>query len=213
MADVKLSVEDVRRARGVAMVEVDETPAPAVPNVPGGSPETQDDRDGVSSTVSTEPPRPTVVDAPRAEARRRRARHPDAASALGEARPPPDAQASTTKARRTGTDWPAMVAEATREGVAATAKKHQLNEKTLRWWKWRLAGATPSVPPVATTAKKRARGAGPSARPAQAPAASPDGDVEAALRAGLANLIIEHGVGRALEVFNLVVARMRAVAG
>lgn len=112
-------------------------------------------------------------------------------------------------------DWRALVEEARDAGIAAVAQLHGVNPKTLRWWKWRLSASetgTSRKRAASVTAEAQSGPAVAKPRRTAATHATADADVEAALRAGLARLILEHGTTRALEVFRVVVERLREAA-
>lgn len=229
MDGVKVTVADVRRARGDRDVDLDEgmpaeepsamqlgespLPAPTTSAPPekavgalavgdGGSPDHPPARARrVSKTSAPVPAAPTATTVAESTM-------PEVGTRSRKAKTAVDARGSQR-------DWRALVNEARGAGIAAIAQLHGVNPKTLRWWKWRLSASETG------TSRKRAASATTEAQVEPA-AAKPrrtastrtaaDADVEAALRAGLARLILEHGTTRSLELFHVVVERMREAA-
>ena len=52
--------------------------------------------------------------------------------------------------------WEQLAAEAERDGVAAVARRHRVNRRTLAWWRWRLAHEPRLLPVVVEPAAMRA---------------------------------------------------------
>jgi hypothetical protein len=49
--------------------------------------------------------------------------------------------------RRPRSFWEKLCAEAVVDGVAAVARRHQVNRHTLAWWRWKRGGRTKTTAP------------------------------------------------------------------